>query len=432
MNDPPSPPDKPDHYIVLGLSQYATTSEIYNAYKTLQRKHHPDSRLVGSIPDEQKYKEVGVAFDTLGNERLRARYDKIYHQVRSLWNAYRVNLHNWNKQQKDEEQRRARIDAQRRKRAEDDVRRKEQSIKRAAYIAAEVARKKRELEEQQKRQWEQAKAEVQRKKAAQDKRLQENQLNNEQPSSNEADQERRERWQAAQERTRRQAQAAEEANTRAAQERLRRQQQQEEEDVKQRAAAEEAQQDETSTQHPEAHTTYPTAGKDGTQDDDAHAAEESRRERLAEKQRAAEARQQRVFEEARSRQAYAAKQRLRSQQPIAQSFKRSAASADEDEDVNKNVKRTKPDYSRRTKIALAREWSHHKHAERLEQVGGKGNEYLLRDTIIDLGWEHIKIDGQCDFCYKKGISRIFGLWKCPDGGAMVCKPCMNRFSTFGA
>jgi len=38
---------------------------------------------------------------------------------------------------------------------------------------------------------------------------------------------------------------------------------------------------------------------------------------------------------------------------------------------------------------MAREWSHRKHAERLEEVGGRGNEHILRDEIINLEWEHI-------------------------------------------
>lgn len=64
-----------DPYEVLGVSRGATADEIKSAYRRLARRHHPDVN-----PDdptaEEKFKEVGAAYDTLSDPAKRERFDR--------------------------------------------------------------------------------------------------------------------------------------------------------------------------------------------------------------------------------------------------------------------------------------------------------------------------------------------------------------------
>ena len=82
---------------------------------------------------------------------------------------------------------------------------------------------------------------------------------------------------------------------------------------------------------------------------------------------------------------------------------------------------------------LAREWTRRKHREALQAVGGPVFEHLLYKEKIDLGWELLLvIKGEaCSRCHKKGIVELFGMWRCPDGGAKRCLSCLNELSTYG-
>jgi molecular chaperone DnaJ len=57
-------------YQTLGVSETATQDEIKKAYRKLAVEHHPDKG--GS---EDKFKEISVAYDTLGDEKKRSDYD---------------------------------------------------------------------------------------------------------------------------------------------------------------------------------------------------------------------------------------------------------------------------------------------------------------------------------------------------------------------
>lgn len=69
---------KRDYYEVLGVSRDASEEEIKKAYKRLARKHHPDVNQ-GNKEAENRFKEIKEAYDVLGDEEKRARYDQFGH-----------------------------------------------------------------------------------------------------------------------------------------------------------------------------------------------------------------------------------------------------------------------------------------------------------------------------------------------------------------
>ena len=62
-----------DYYKVLGLSSSATDKEITRAYRKLAKQLHPDTNP-GS---EERFKEVSVAYDVLGDAEKRKEYDEV-------------------------------------------------------------------------------------------------------------------------------------------------------------------------------------------------------------------------------------------------------------------------------------------------------------------------------------------------------------------
>ena len=67
-----------DYYEILGVSRDASQDEIKKAYRKLALKYHPDKN-----PDdkeaEQKFKDAAEAYEVLGNEEKRKRYDQFGH-----------------------------------------------------------------------------------------------------------------------------------------------------------------------------------------------------------------------------------------------------------------------------------------------------------------------------------------------------------------
>src|SRR6187401_2708776 len=70
--------EKRDYYEVLGVERNAAGEEIKRAYRKLAVKFHPDKN-----PDdphaEEKFKELGEAYDVLMDPDKRAAYDRFGH-----------------------------------------------------------------------------------------------------------------------------------------------------------------------------------------------------------------------------------------------------------------------------------------------------------------------------------------------------------------
>ncbi len=64
-----------DYYKILGVPRSADAKTIKKAYKKLARQYHPDLNP-GSKEAEKKFKEINEAYEVLGNEENRKKYDK--------------------------------------------------------------------------------------------------------------------------------------------------------------------------------------------------------------------------------------------------------------------------------------------------------------------------------------------------------------------
>ena len=67
--------NKRDYYEVLGVEKGASAEEIKKAYRKSAMKYHPD-RNPGDKEAEEKFKELGEAYEVLSNDDKRARYDQ--------------------------------------------------------------------------------------------------------------------------------------------------------------------------------------------------------------------------------------------------------------------------------------------------------------------------------------------------------------------
>ena len=67
--------DKRDYYEVLGVEKGASAEEIKKAYRKSAMKYHPD-RNPDNKEAEEKFKEIGEAYEVLSDDDKRARYDQ--------------------------------------------------------------------------------------------------------------------------------------------------------------------------------------------------------------------------------------------------------------------------------------------------------------------------------------------------------------------
>ena len=67
--------NKRDYYEVLGVEKGASAEDIKKAYRKSAMKYHPD-RNPGDKAAEEKFKELGEAYEVLSDDNKRARYDQ--------------------------------------------------------------------------------------------------------------------------------------------------------------------------------------------------------------------------------------------------------------------------------------------------------------------------------------------------------------------
>ena len=70
--------DKRDYYEVLGLQKGASDDEIKKSYRKLAKQYHPDLHP-GDKECEEKFKEIGEAYEVLSDADKKAKYDQYGH-----------------------------------------------------------------------------------------------------------------------------------------------------------------------------------------------------------------------------------------------------------------------------------------------------------------------------------------------------------------
>jgi curved DNA-binding protein CbpA len=63
----------PNYYLVLGLTNNSTQTEIKNQYRKFAKQYHPDRNKDSS---EEKMAQINKAYEVLSDKKLKAEYDK--------------------------------------------------------------------------------------------------------------------------------------------------------------------------------------------------------------------------------------------------------------------------------------------------------------------------------------------------------------------
>lgn len=71
---------KRDYYEILGVTKSASEKEIKDAYRKMAIKYHPD-RNPDNKEAEEKFKEAAEAYDVLGNQDKKQKYDQFGHSA---------------------------------------------------------------------------------------------------------------------------------------------------------------------------------------------------------------------------------------------------------------------------------------------------------------------------------------------------------------
>jgi molecular chaperone DnaJ len=77
---------KRDYYEVLGVGRSATPEEIKRAFRRLARQHHPDVNPTDSEAEE-RFKEIGEAYEVLSDPQKRQQYDMFGHTANQQQNG---------------------------------------------------------------------------------------------------------------------------------------------------------------------------------------------------------------------------------------------------------------------------------------------------------------------------------------------------------
>src|SRR5271154_236387 len=63
-----------DPYEILGVSKTASEAEIKKAFRSLAKKHHPDTKG-GDPAAKKRFQEISGAYEVVGDKEKRAKFD---------------------------------------------------------------------------------------------------------------------------------------------------------------------------------------------------------------------------------------------------------------------------------------------------------------------------------------------------------------------
>ena len=63
-----------DPYEILGVSKTASEAEIKKAFRSLAKKHHPDTQSADKNA-QKKFQEISGAYEIVGDKEKRAKFD---------------------------------------------------------------------------------------------------------------------------------------------------------------------------------------------------------------------------------------------------------------------------------------------------------------------------------------------------------------------
>lgn len=72
-----------DYYKTLGVGQEASADEIKKAYRRLAKENHPDTAKGDKTKAEERFKEITEAYEVLGDQEKRRKYDEMQKRVQS-------------------------------------------------------------------------------------------------------------------------------------------------------------------------------------------------------------------------------------------------------------------------------------------------------------------------------------------------------------